>query len=323
MRDTIHTMISPRIALLGGGTVGAHVAHLIQQHDSLTLAGVLVRDTEKERPFAQWQEYVTTDGEALVAEADIVVEVLGGIDTPLKLLDPLLTEGTTPIVTANKAMLAERWDAFDTVRRAGALYFEAAVMGGVPVIGTANTLLRSSTMIEFGAVLNGTCNVILAAMEEGQEYNAALAEAQAAGFAEADPTLDVSGYDAAHKLNILIRMLADPTYTWEQMQANIVGIDTVQPPDIQAAKADGTHIRLVGSVMKKEGAIVAHVRPERLQSGHPLLTRGVTNAFWYRGDPLGEILLRGPGAGAGPTAAAVFGDILQAALGAPGHGGQV
>lgn len=315
-------MTSPRIALLGGGTVGAELARLIQQHPALTLSGVLVRNTEQERPFANWQRLVTTDHEALLAQADIIVEVMGGVHQPLAILEPHLS-GNVPIVSANKAVLAEQWDQFTPLRKAGKLFFEAAVMGGVPVIGTANTLLRATELIEFGAVLNGTCNVVLAAMEDGQSYEAALADAQAAGFAEADPTLDVSGFDAAHKLNILIRLLADPHYSWQQLRSNITGISEVSAADIAHAKAEHTHIRLVGSVRKNGETIEAHVRPERLQTGHPLLTRGVTNAFWYRGEPLGEILLRGPGAGAGPTAAAVFGDVLQAAAGALGHGQHV
>lgn len=312
-------MTSPRIALLGGGTVGAELARLIQQHPNLHLQGVLVRDTKRERSFTNWERLVTNDHETLLQNADIIVEVLGGVKTPLAMLEPYLT-GDIPLVSANKAVLAERWDAFTPQRTAGKLFFEAAVMGGVPVIGTANTLLRAAELVEFGAVLNGTCNVILAAMEEGHTYEDALRDAQAAGFAEADPTLDVGGFDAAHKLNLLIRMLADPNYSWEQLSEHITGITGVSSADVAHAKAEHTHIRLIGSARMVNGKVEAYVRPERLQTGHPLLTRGVTNAFWYRGEPLGEILLRGPGAGAGPTAAAVFGDVLQAAAGAPGHG---
>lgn len=311
-----------RVALLGGGTVGATVAQLVSDHPNLSLTGVLVRDTRQERPFPNWQHLVTDNPAQVLTDADIVVEVMGGTTVPLNLLEPYLHEDVR-IVTANKAMLAEQWNAFDAPRKAGRLYFEAAVMGGVPVIGTASTLLRSSQLQEFGAVLNGTCNVVLAAMEEGQMYADALADAQAAGFAEADPTLDVSGIDAAHKLNILIRLLADPEYGWDMMRAKVRGIDTVTPDDIAEAKAAGKHIRLVGSARVEDGQVRACVRPEQLAAGHPLLTRGVTNAFWYRGDPLGELLLRGPGAGAGPTAAAVYGDILSALAGAPGHGQHV
>lgn len=311
-----------RVALLGGGTVGAKVAQLVSTNPQLSLTGVLVRDTAQERPFPNWQQLVTDNPDEVLAGADIIVEVMGGTTFPLELLTPHLPEGTR-IVTANKALLAEHWSAFDVPRRAGRLYFEAAVMGGVPVIGTASTLLRAGQLQEFGAVLNGTCNVVLASMEEGQAYAEALQDAQEAGFAEADPFLDVSGLDAAHKLNILIRLLADPAYDWEQMRAKVTGIDTVTPAAVAEAKAAGKHIRLVGSARLEDGHVRACVRPERLPSGHPLLTRGVTNAFWYRGDPLGELLLRGPGAGAGPTAAAVYGDILSALAGAPGHGQHV
>lgn len=319
MRDTILSMTILRVGLLGGGTVGAKVAQLVSNNPQLSLTGVLVRDTTQERPFPNWQQLVTDDPAAVLTDADIIVEVMGGTTVPLELLTPYLQKNTR-IITANKALLAEHWEAFDTPRKAGRLFFEAAVMGGVPVIGTANTLLRASELQEFGAVLNGTCNVVLASMEEGQAYEDALRDAQAAGFAEADPYLDVSGLDAAHKLNILIRLLADPTYDWGTMHTKVRGIDTVTQDDIAEAKAAGKHIRLVGSARLEDGQVRACVRPERLPAGHPLLTRGVTNAFWYRGDPLGELLLRGPGAGAGPTAAAVYGDILSALAGAPGHG---
>src|SRR5690606_31149067 len=223
------------------------------------------------------------------------------------------------VVSANKAALAERWSEFAPFLSEGRVYFEAAVMAGVPVIGPLTGALRGCRPVGLHAVLNGTCNVILSAMEQGVEYHDALADAQRRGFAEADPTLDVGGFDAAHKLSLLARFGFDPELDHASVVANTRGIADVSSAQVADHAARGRSVRLIGSIVPIAGSWRARVRPVSLPRHHPLVTDGPTNSMSFTGDPLGDVLLRGPGAGGGPTASAVFADVLAALAGAPGH----
>jgi homoserine dehydrogenase len=169
------------------------------------------------------------------------------------------------------------------------------------------------------AILNGTCNVVLARMEQGAPFQQALAEAQRDGYAEADPSLDVDGIDAAHKLALLARLAVDPELEWAGVRGATRGIRGVTPAHLAAAAEAGARVRLVGTLEADAGSWRARVRPVRLPLGHPLLSaRHVQNALWLRSAPLGEVLIVGPGAGGGATASAVLADVLQAAAGRPG-----
>lgn len=307
-----------RVAVLGGGTVGSHLVNLLQQRHAahVEVTGVLVRDTAKERPFQDWRRLVTTDP-GVANGADVVVEVLGGTDLAADLSLAALARGAT-LVTANKAALAERWDEYLPYMRAGRVFMEAAVMAGTPVIGPLTWALRGSSPVALHAVLNGTCNVVLAAMDDGAPYAEALADAQRAGFAEADPTLDVEGFDAAHKLTVLGRLAFDPHLAWPDVKAATRGISTLTPAMLAAARAAGRRVRLVGSVQHEGGAWRATVRPVELPEGHPLLGSGPTNAMLFSGAECGEVLLRGPGAGGASTASGVLGDLVAALSGQRG-----
>lgn len=305
-----------RVAVLGGGTVGGETVRILQEFDDLEVLGVLVRDVAKPRAFADWRELVTTDA-AVAEDADIVVEVMGGTDLATDLALAALERGAA-VVSANKASLAERWQEYLPALEAGRVHFEAAVMAGTPVIGPLSGALRGSRPVALQAVLNGTCNVILSAMEQGTEYDVALAAAQAAGFAEADPTLDVEGLDAAHKLTILARLAFDPHVAWEDVAAATTGISGVDAKAVAEQLAAGRRLRLIGDIRAGDSGWSVSVAPLPLPAGHPLVTEGAGNGLTFSGDPLGEVVIRGPGAGAGATASAVVADVLAAAAGRPG-----
>ena len=305
------------VAVLGGGTVGSEVVRLLQRDPDFNVVGVLVRDARRERGFAGWRELTTTDP-AVSASADIVVEVMGGVSEAGDHALRALAAGSV-LVTANKAALAERWAEFLPFLNAGRVHLEAAVMAGVPVIGSLTGALRGCAPVALHAVLNGTCNVILSAMEQGAAYAAALAEAQSQGFAEADPTLDVGGFDAAHKLSILARLAFAPDLDHQTLKSDTRGIAGVSAKQFAAQAARGRTIRLVGSIEPEAGKWRAKVGPVSLPRDHPLVTSGPINTMLFTGDPLGSVMLRGPGAGGGATASAVMGDVLAAAAGVPGH----
>src|SRR5690554_418460 len=307
-----------RVAILGGGTVGGQLVSLLQRREGagVRISGVLVRDATRERSFEGWRELVTDDPAAL-ADADVVVEVMGGTELAADLSLAALERGAK-LVTANKAALAERWDDYLPYMLDGRVFFEAAVMAGTPVIGPLTWALRGSYPVSLHAVLNGTCNVVLAAMDEGAEYHAALADAQRAGFAEADPTLDVEGLDAAHKLTLLARLVFDPAMEWSAVRAATRGISALTADMLAAARAEGRRVRLVGSVEHVHGEWRAAVRPVELPEGHALLGAGPTNAMLFTGEESGPVVVRGTGAGGASTASGVLGDLLAALGGQKG-----
>ncbi|MFA7461007.1 MAG: homoserine dehydrogenase [Trueperaceae bacterium] len=306
-----------RVAILGGGTVGSELVNLLHERSlpGVEVTGVLVRDGTRERTFAGWRDLVTTDP-GFVDDADVVVEVMGGTQLAAELSLAALSRGAR-LVSANKAALAERWSEFLPFLSGGRVYLEAAVMAGTPVIGPLTGALRGSQPVALHAVLNGTCNVVLAAMDEGADYHEALADAQRAGFAEADPTLDVEGLDAAHKLTLLARLAFAPELQWQSVRAATKGISGISAATLAAARSRGRRVRLVGSV-EFAGGWQAAVRPVELPEGHPLLASGPTNAMLFVGEQCGEVLVRGPGAGGASTASGVLGDLLAALSGRAG-----
>jgi homoserine dehydrogenase len=306
-----------RIGLLGVGTVGTAFAELLRARPELQLARALVRDPAKPRRIAHPDSVLTTELNDVLDAADVVVELMGGTDAAVRAMLAALERGL-PVVTANKAALAERWDVFLPHMRAGRLHFEASVMAGTPVIGPVAGALRGSAPHELHGVLNGTCGFVLARLEQGATYQEAVAEAQRLGYAEADPTLDVSGTDAAHKLAILARLAVDPELPWEAVRERTRGIERLTPGIVHEAMEDGGRLQLVGSVLPGPAGWEARVRPVYLPPGHPLtIGEDVRAALLYRGVG-GEVLLVGPGAGGVETASAVLGDVLAVAAGRPG-----
>lgn len=311
------------VGVLGSGTVGQNVLQLIERRKpvfddlgvQVEVAGVLVRDVQKPRDLPAGIR--VTDNCDFLQECGVVIEAMGGIERPLELLRPYLKSGR-PVITANKALLAEKWDELRPYALDGDLYYEASVMAGTPVIGPMSTVLRASTFTSLQAVLNGTCNYVLTQMETGKEYAEALAEAQALGYAEDPPTLDVGGFDTAHKLAVLARFCADGNFPYEQIE--VQGIEGVTLADIEAARQRGERIKLVAELRREGEGWRATVAPQSLPAEHTLCTAGASrNALVYEGEECGPLIFAGGGAGGMVTASAMVGDLLDYLLGFPGH----
>ena len=309
--------------MLGSGTVGQDVLNLIERRQNIfsdvgvkiEVAGVLVRDVNKKRNIPDGIR-VTSECDFL-QECGVVIETMGGVERPLEILHPYLRSGR-PVITANKALLAEKWTELRKYALDGKLYYEASVMAGTPVIGPMSTVLRASTFTRLQAVLNGTCNYILTQMEAGKEYADALAEAQALGYAEDPPTLDVGGYDTAHKLTVLARFCADGDFPYSAVQ--VTGIENLTLADVQDALKHGEKYKLVAELEKAGTGWKATVAPKRLPETHALCTAGASrNALVYEGEECGTLIFAGGGAGGMITASAMVGDLLDFLLGFPGH----
>ena len=311
-------MTKLRVGLLGAGTVGGSLLDLLRHRPAFRVTRALVRDLDKARRIAHADRILTTDPEEVLAESDVVVEAMGGTGLAGDLILAALERGL-PVVTANKAVLATRWDELQGPLAAGRLHFEAAVLAGTPVIGPLTGALRGSCPLELHAILNGTCTYILGQLEAGRGYAESLREAQRLGYAEADPTLDVEGTDAAHKLAVLARLAFDPHLPWERVAADTVGIAHLTPAIVREAMEDGGRVRLVASIVPVNGRWRTRVRPVYLPPGHPLAAEAANRGgLVFRGDAVGEVFLAGPGAGGPETASALLGDLHAAARGAPG-----
>jgi homoserine dehydrogenase len=315
------------IGLIGCGTVGTGVARLLLEHPGrlaaragrpLELRRVLVRHLDKPREVALPGHLLTTDLHTIIRDPSIqvAVELVGGVDWARQAVLALLAAGKD-VVTANKALLAMHGvEIFDAARRHGrAIAFEASVAGGIPIIAALSQSLAANQILSLQGILNGTCNFILTEMtDSGKDYEAALREAQRLGYAEADPSLDVDGTDAAQKLAILAQIafgLAVPLPAIDRR--GIVGID---PLDIQYAAELGYVIRLLAESWLSEGQIAFHVSPVLLRQQTPLAqVRGPYNAIYVNGDIVGDTLFYGRGAGQMPTASAVTADIIDLAIG--------
>jgi homoserine dehydrogenase len=315
------------IALIGCGTVGGGVARLLLEQPErlaaragrpLVLRRVVVRDLAKPRPVDLPREMVTTDLQAVLRDPNIHVgvELVGGVDWAKQAVLGLLEAGKD-VVTANKALLAQHGaEVFDAARAHGrAVAFEASVAGGVPIIAALAECLAANQIQSLQGILNGTCNFILTGMtENGQSYAAALAEAQRRGYAEADPTLDVNGTDAAHKLAILVQIafgIAVPVAAIERR-----GIAEIDALDIRFARELGYTIKLLAETWLSGDQLALHVSPVLLRHLAPLaMVRGAYNAIYVVGDAVGDALFAGQGAGQMPTASAVVADIIDLAVG--------
>jgi homoserine dehydrogenase len=313
------------VALLGGGTVGSQVARLLRESaDDLTarvgaplrLVGVGVRDTAKHRDGID-ASLVTGDLDALAASgADVVVEVLGGIEPARTLILSAMAEGSS-VVTANKALLAEDGATLHAAaeKHGVDLYYEASVAGAIPLLRPLRESLAGDKVRRILGIVNGTTNFILSKMdEEGADYAAVLAEAQALGYAEADPTADVEGFDAAAKAAIL----AGHAFHTRVRLADVhrEGITTVSAQDVAAARDMGFVIKLlaVAELSDDERGLVVRVHPSMVPRTHPLAgVRGAFNAVFVEAESAGQVMFYGRGAGGAPTASAVLGDIVAVA----------
>ncbi|MCG7634994.1 MULTISPECIES: homoserine dehydrogenase [Gordonia] len=333
------TEVDPRtigVAVLGMGNVGAEVVRIITDNaDDLRarvgapveIRGVAVRDLGRPRKIAQ--DLLTDDPASLVArdDVDIVVELMGGIDPARGLIRSALESGKS-VVTANKALLAEYTGELATAAADAKvdLYFEAAVAGAIPVIRPLMQSLAGDTVERVNGIVNGTTNFILSAMDEtGADYADTLAEAGRLGYAEADPTADVEGYDAAAKAAILASIAFHTRVTAADVHRE--GISSVTAADLVAAKKFDCTIKLLSICERVRDAggaqrISARVYPALIPLTHPLATvNGAFNAVVVEAENAGRLMFYGQGAGGSPTASAVLGDMVMAARNRV-HGGR-
>jgi homoserine dehydrogenase len=310
-----------RVALLGCGNVGGGLVRLLARSRArlaashgvvFELGSVLVRDGERPRPGVDPARITTRVEDAISAADDVVVELLGGIEPALTLVRRALAHGL-PAVTANKALLAAHGRELFAAAPATPLGFEASVCGGVPIVRALRGGLAGDRVLSLTGILNGTCNFVLTCMErDGVSFVAALAQAQAAGLAEADPSLDVGGWDAAQKLVVLAALAFGD---WVPLaDVSVRGIEDVTPELLARARARGRVLRLVATAERRSKRLALAVAPRELPLDHPLAAVTMEeNAVLVRGEDVGELLFRGRGAGARPTATAVLADLCEIA----------
>jgi homoserine dehydrogenase len=323
------TMTHPlSIAVAGLGTVGGGVLKLLRDNADVVAAragrpiavtAVSARDRTRDRGVSlsglRWYE----DPVALAADpsVDVVVELIGGSDGPAREIVQAALAAGKPVVTANKAMLAVHGAALarEAEERQVPLAFEAAVAGGIPVIKALREGLAANRILRIAGILNGTCNYILTQMRErGREFAEVLADAQKLGYAEADPSFDIDGVDAAHKLAILAALAFGRPVAFDAVHVD--GIRNVSALDIAFAGELGYRIKLLGIARRGDGGIEARVHPCMVPASAPIArVDGVFNAVVAEGDFVGRVMLEGRGAGAGPTASAVVADLIDIARG--------
>ena len=319
-----------RIALLGAGSVGSQVARLIIENKAelaarvgaeLELAGVFVRDKKSARNYNIPQELLTTESDALILGADIVIEVMGGIEPARTLILQALNSGSD-VITANKALLATHGtELFDAAEQVGAqLYFEAAVAGAIPIIRPLRESLAGDKVKRIMGIVNGSTNYILDRMDSaGLTLEQAMTEATNLGYLEADPSLDVEGYDAAQKAAILASLAFHTEVPLEKVYRE--GITKITREQMAAAKRDGYVIKLLAICeaipadgINGEAGISVRVYPAMVPLEHPLASvRGAFNAVFVEAEAAGSLMFYGAGAGGVQTASAVMGDLVSAA----------
>lgn len=318
------------IGLLGVGVVGSQVARVILNPDdspdgTLSLNGILVRDAEKQRDGVP-QSLITADPEEILSDERnrIVVEVMGGEEPARSYMAAALNAGKH-VVTANKEALAKHGDELLGLASDNGvtLSFEASVGGGIPVLAVIQDSLSANRIESIRAIINGTTNYILSSMEEsGTSFEDALAEAQELGYAEADPTADVDAHDAVYKLSILARLAFGASAHPEAIHRE--GIRRIGAKDLRYAGALGFTIKLLAIARSGEDGVRCRVHPALVPVDVPMAkVNGVLNAVELNGDLLGPLWLQGRGAGAGPTASAVMGDVLRIAKGLLAGGSSV
>ncbi len=311
-----------RVGVAGLGTVGAGLLAFLAEKPAFApaggralVSGVSARSRSRPRPFDIANLPWFDDPVALATspDVDLFVELIGGSDGPAKAAVEAALNAGKPVVTANKALIAEHGAALAALAEARGvpLLFEAAVMGGVPAVKMVREALVGEELKSIAGILNGTCNYILTEMEAtGRSFAEVLGEAQRLGYAEADPTMDVGGFDAAHKISILAALAfgCAPNFA----AAEIEGIEQVDLLDIRMAKDLGYRIKLVASAERSADGVLVRVHPSLAPLNHPLAQAGgALNALFIEGTRIGRIFVQGPGAGAGPTAAAVAADIAD------------
>src|SRR5690606_38412834 len=320
-------MEKTKVAIVGLGTVGTGVARLLLDYGDRTarhagrtlwLEKVVVRDINKHRDV-DLPEGVLTDRLEDVTEnpeIEAVAQLIGGIEPERSIILKLLESGKD-IVTANKALLAEHGpELFDRARELGrSIAFEAAVAGGIPIVANISQCLSANQITSIHAILNGTSNFVLTKMEEDRlSYSEAVTAAQRLGYAEADPTMDVDGSDAAQKLAILAHLAFGARIPWRAIPRR--GIQEASPADMRFARQLGYRIKLLAVARLVPEGVELHVSPTLVKIGTPLAeVRSAYNAVSVVGDAVGRVFFHGLGAGQMPTASAVVADLIDTVVG--------
>ncbi len=319
-----------RVAVLGCGSVGSQVVRLLQEQSGdlaarvgarVELAGVAVRRLEAPREVDVPPGLLTTDAAGLATrdDVDLVIEVIGGIEPARSLILGALEHGAS-VVTANKALLAEDGPTlFEAAEKAGRdLYYEAAVAGAIPILRPLRESLAGDRVTRVIGIVNGTTNFILDKMDtSGSGFTEALEEAQALGYAEADPTADIEGFDAAAKAAILASLAFHSRITASDVHRE--GITDVTAADMASARGMNAVVKLLAiaelrSVPGGEESVSVRVHPAMIPRSHPLASvRGAYNAVFVESEAAGQLMFYGPGAGGAPTASAVLGDLVTVA----------
>jgi homoserine dehydrogenase len=320
-------MDKTKVAIVGMGTVGTGVAKLLLDHGDRTarhagrtlwLEKVVVSDIHKHRDLDLPTGVLTDQLDDVLNDPNIevVAQLIGGIEPERTIMLKLLEAGKN-IVTANKALLAEHGgELFDRARQLGrSIAFEASVCGGIPIIANISQCFSANKITSIKGILNGTSNFIVTQMDEQRwNYADALVQAQKLGYAEADPTMDVDGSDAAQKLAILAHLAFGARVHWRDIPR--VGIDRLDVKDIYYARELGYRIKLIAVGRVTEAGLELHVSPTLVRMGSPLAeVRGAYNALTVVGDAVGDVFFHGQGAGQMPTASAVVADMIDTAVG--------
>lgn len=302
------------LGLLGCGTVGSGLVQLSEHYPELEIIKVVVRDASKKRDLNLDQSIYTEDAAEVIENpnVDIVVEVRGGVAETKELLLKALANGKN-IVTANKDLVAQEGEAlFEAAKQAGkVIQYEAAVAGGIPIIATLKQSLTSNRIHKLFGIINGTTNYMLDAMErEGVDFETILKRAQDLGFAEADPSSDVDGFDAAYKTAILASIISGKRVDFSKVY--VEGIRNISLADIKSAAKRGYRIKLLGMVDNAEDSIGVRVHPAMVPLDNSLASVAKeNNAILVYGDAIQELTLIGKGAGSLPTASSVLADVLN------------
>lgn len=322
-----------KVALLGAGNVGSQAARILVEDNAVLekrigapveLIGIAVRDTQATRHWNADSSLYTTDAEALIDAADVVIELTGGIEPARTRILRALNAGKS-VVSGNKALLAKHGVELQAAADASGaqLSYEAAVAGAIPILRPLRDSLAGDRVTRVLGIMNGTTNYILDQMDTtGASFADALADAQKLGYAEADPTADVEGLDAASKAAIVASLAFHSDFTIDDVHTE--GITAITADDVAAADADGYVIKLL-AICEREGedGVNIRVNPTLIPRQHPLAgVHGAFNAVFVEAENAGELMFYGPGAGGAPTASAVLGDFVSLArrlvLGGPG-----
>ena len=317
-----------KLGLAGIGTVGTGLVQLVAARaDALVaktgrpieIVAVSVRNKRKKRSVDLSNMRIVSDPVVLAndPEINVFVELIGGEEGPAKEAVEAALQAGKHVVTANKALLAHHGPSLAALaeKHGVALNFEGAVAGGIPVVKAIREGLQGNDIMRVFGILNGTCNYILTKMErEGRDFADVLTEAQDQGYAEADPTFDVGGFDTAHKLALLTSLAFGTRTRFDAVY--VEGIETITPSDIEAATDLGYRIKLLGVALRTESGIEQRVHPTMVPKDTAIANvDGVSNCVAIDGDFVGDVMLIGPGAGGGPTASAVMSDIVDIARG--------